>query len=261
MVAAQILDDACENTSKSSASGSDSSTNPSLDDVDHIFTQENILPAIQKVGDSLKPTDPDFWSREEKVLCHYMRNVFLKSVIYTASKMARNCYAFLTFGEQFHDEPMSGHRGVIQPAAAKPAMRRRVNWKNMREDIEKYIRACAPCSIYKKSQRAPQGKRAAMQSPRQVAESYNIDFLTDLPCATEQNFNMCMIVVDRFSQRLFCVPTWKHATGSMVAEQFHNEISCRHVRGVPRELISDRDLRFTASSSKTKRYGKRFSGD
>jgi hypothetical protein len=44
----------------------------------------------------------------------------------------------------------------------------------------------------------------------------------------------------------------------MVAEQFHDEISCRHVRGVPRELISDRDLRFTASSSKTKRFWEAF---
>ena len=84
--------------------------------------------------------------------------------------------------------------------------------------------------MYKKSRRAPQGKRAAMQIPRQVAESYNIDFLTDLPRATEQNFDMCMIVVDRFSQRVFCVPIWKHATGSVVAEQFHDEISCKHAR-------------------------------
>jgi hypothetical protein len=35
----------------------------------------------------------------------------------------------------------------------------------------------------------------------------------------------------------------------MVAGQFHDEISCRYVRGVPRELISDRDLRFTAHIS------------
>ena len=33
----------------------------------------------------------------------------------------------------------------------------------------------------------------------------------------------------------------------MVAEQFHDEITCREVRGVPRELISDRDIRFTSN--------------
>ena len=182
----------------------------------------------------MKPTDPDFWSREEKSTVSLYEKCFLeKGYLYRVKdgkellcvpdiRRQDEDVRYQVF-EQFHDEPMSGHRGIIQTAAA---MRRRVYWKNMREDIEKYIRACAPCSMYKKSRRAPQGKRAAMQIPRQVAESYNIDFLTDLPGATEQNFNMCMIVVDRFSQRVFCVPTWKHATGSMVAEQFHDEISC-----------------------------------
>jgi hypothetical protein len=74
------------------------------------------------------------------------------------------------------------------------------------------------------------------------------DFLTDLPPATEQKFDMAMIVVDRFSQRVFVIPTWKIARGPMCAEQFHDEITCRNVRGVPmgvpRELISDRDVHF-----------------
>jgi hypothetical protein len=85
--------------------------------------------------------------------------------------------------------------------------------------------------------------------------------IATISSATEQNFrilNMRLIVVDRFSQRVFLVPTWKHATGSMVVEQFHDEISCRHMRGVPRELISDRDLRFTAPSSKTKTFWEAF---
>ena len=193
MVATQVLDDCTkvgtsENTSKDSASDSDSSTNPSFEnpsiDVDHVFTQKNILPAIQKVGDSLKPTDPDFWSREEKSTVSLYEKCFLeKGYLYRVKdgkellcvpdiRRQDEDVRYQVF-EQFHDEPMSGHRGIIQTAAA---MRRRVYWKNMREDIEKYIRACAPCSMYKKSRRAPQGKRAAMQIPRQVAESYNIDF-------------------------------------------------------------------------------------
>jgi hypothetical protein len=57
MVATQVLDDytkssTSENTSKGSASDSDSSTNPSFEnpslDIDHIFTQKNILHAIKK---------------------------------------------------------------------------------------------------------------------------------------------------------------------------------------------------------------------
>ena len=64
---------------------------------------------------------------------------------------------------------------------------------------------------------------------------------------------MAMVVIDKFLQRLFIIPTWKKAIGAMVAEQFHDEITCREVRGVPRELISDRDIRFT-SNSKNQKY-------
>ena len=45
---------------------------------------------------------------------------------------------------------------------------------------------------------------------------------------------MAMIVVDRFSQRVFVISTWKIATGPMCAEPFHDEITCRNVRGVPK---------------------------
>ena len=85
-----------------------------------------------------------------------------------------------------------------------------------------------------------------------------VNFLTDLPPATKQKFDMAMIVVDRFSQRVFVIPTWKIATGPMCAEQFHDEITCRNVRGVPRELISDRDVRFISTSVKKKTFWEAF---
>ena len=67
---------------------------------------------------------------------------------------------------------------------------------------------------------------------------------------------MAMIVLDRFSQRLFVLPTRKTATGEMCAELFHDEITCRAVRGCPREVISDRDVRFTSNSKMKKLSGK-----
>jgi hypothetical protein len=99
-----------------------------------------------------------------------------------------------------------------------------------------------------------------MQIPCHIAKSYNINFLTDLQPATEQKFDMAMIVVDRFSQRVFVIPTWKIAAEPMCAEQFHDEITCRNVCGVPRELISDRDVRFISTSVKKTHVGRLFSG-
>ena len=59
---------------------------------------------------------------------------------------------------------------------------------------------------------------------------------------------MAIIVRDRFSQRLFIVPTRKKTTDALVAKQFYDEITCRAVRWVPRELISDRDFRLNYNS-------------
>jgi hypothetical protein len=95
------------------------------------------LPAIQKVENSLKPTDPDFWSREEKSTVSLYEKCFLeKGYLYRVKdgkellcvpniRRQDEDVRYQVF-EQFHDEPMSGHRGVIQIAAA---MRRRVYWK------------------------------------------------------------------------------------------------------------------------------------
>ena len=77
----------------------------------------------------------------------------------------------------------------------------------MDRDIRKFVGACTCCQMNKKSRRAPTGKRASMQIPHAPMESYNIDFLTDLPPATDLKYDMAMVVLDRFSQRLFTIPT------------------------------------------------------
>ena len=91
----------------------------------------------------------------------------------------------------------------------------------------------------------PQGEMVPVQVPSTICHSYNIDYLTDLPPATEMKYDMLMVIVDRHSMRTFAIPTWRRSTGNMAAEQFHDEICARHGRGIPREIISDRDVRFT----------------
>ena len=240
------------------------SENPELNKklVDDITDSATELPkavvdaAIEEQSKKLLPPSLDFWSKEEKAALSLYRVCFIENGYLYRVIDGREllCVPDITRNqenvryslfEQFHDVPMAGHRGVVQTYSA---MRRRVYWKCMDRDIRKYVGACTCCQMNKKSRRAPTGKRASMQIPHAPMESYNIDFLTDLPPATDLKYDMAMVVLDRFSQRLFIIPTWKKATGAMVAEQFHDEITCREVRGVPRELIADRDIRFTSNS-------------
>ena len=256
------------------------SDNPELKKKISESSENKILPkalvdaAIKKQGDALLPPAHtprvnsllDFWAPEEKKCLSLYRvcfidNGFLYRVVdgkellcVPNTKKNGESVRYSVF-EHFHDEPMAGHRGVVQTYAA---MRRRLYWKYMDQDIRRFIKSCTCCQMNKKSRRQPTGLRAALQIPNEPMESYNIDFLTDLPPATDQKFDMAMIVLDRFSQRLFVLPTRKTATGEMCAELFHDEITCRAVRGCPREVISDRDVRFTSNSKMKKTFWEGF---
>eukprot|EP01050_Picozoa_sp_SAG11_P021993 SAG11_NODE_4040_length_2092_cov_2.909684_3_plen_244_part_00 len=70
--------------------------------------------------------------------------------------------------------------------------------------------------------------------------------ITDLPESGPQRYNFCLIIVDRHSQRVFHIHTWKTSKAEDVARQFYDEIVCKQDRGFPKEIISDRDSRFTA---------------
>ena len=121
----------------------------------------------------------------------------------------------------FHDAPWAGHRGVQY---TYQTLRRCFYWPRMRQDVETFISSCSVCQMNKKNRQKPQGEMQTLQIPKRIFQSYNIDFLTDLPAATEAKYDMLMIVVDHHSTRLFAIPTWKRSTGSIVAEQFYDEI-------------------------------------
>ena len=61
------------------------------------------------------------------------------------------------------------------------------------------------------------------------------------------------MVVDRFSKKVRCLPTWKKSDGKIVAELFVNHVVLgSDGNGVPMEIIADRDTRFTSTNSKAK---------
>ena len=100
----------------------------------------------------------------------------------------------------------------------------------MRQDVEKFVSTCDICQMNKPSRLKPQGEMIPVQIPDTICMSYNIDYLTDLPEATEMTYDMLMIIVDRHSMRIFAIPTWRRSTGAIAAEQFHDEICARYGR-------------------------------
>ncbi|MBW0483066.1 hypothetical protein O181_022781 [Austropuccinia psidii MF-1] len=73
-----------------------------------------------------------------------------------------------------------------------------------------------------------------------------MDWVTGLVQGGKENFNACLIIVDRFRKSVSCLPCHKEHTEMDNALLFWNNIisTC----GVPKIIISGRDPRFTSES-------------
>ncbi|MBW0513633.1 hypothetical protein O181_053348 [Austropuccinia psidii MF-1] len=71
-----------------------------------------------------------------------------------------------------------------------------------------------------------------------------MDLVTGLVPGAKENFNAFMIIVDRFSKILRCLPCHKEDTAMDTALLFWNNVisTC----GIPKIIISDRDPKFTS---------------
>ena len=76
----------------------------------------------------------------------------------------------------------------------------------------------------------------------------SMDFLTDLPASGPEKYDSLRVIVDRFHMRKYIIRTWKYCTAKLCAEQFFEYIVCDQCNGMAREIISDRDMIFTAKS-------------
>ncbi|MBW0517743.1 hypothetical protein O181_057458 [Austropuccinia psidii MF-1] len=82
------------------------------------------------------------------------------------------------------------------------------------------------------------------KEPKHPWETINMDWVTGLVPGGKENFNACLIIVDRFTKSMRCLPCHKEDTAMHTALLFWNNIisTC----GVPKIIISDRDPKVTS---------------
>ncbi len=70
-----------------------------------------------------------------------------------------------------------------------------------------------------------------------------MDLIVGLPKieTTEGDYSKILVAVDRFSSRTFLMPCLTNVTASLLGETFVDYVCLEHGRGIPVELISDRD--------------------
>ncbi|KAK1631520.1 hypothetical protein QYE76_005835 [Lolium multiflorum] len=99
-------------------------------------------------------------------------------------------------------------------------------WPKMRRDVDRYVRRCITCNK-SKSKLKPHGLYTPLPAPTTPWEDISMDFVLGLP-RTKRGHDSIFVVVDRFSKM---------------------EIVRLH--GVPKTIVSDRDVKFMSYFWKT----------
>ena len=148
-----------------------------------------------------------------------------------------------------HDAPMAGHLGVNRMSAL---IRRSFWWPKMDKNIRKQVRQCQQCQQNKSRHGRIQGEYTPVIPPIRRWSEVSLDFITDLPksyLTDDICYDSIFVVMDQTSKRIHLFPFNMKFGTVKAAEIYFKEVVKLH--GLPDTILSDRDVRFTASFWKT----------
>ena len=116
-------------------------------------------------------------------------------------------------------------------------------WPGMKRDVTKFVARCLICQKVKIEHQRPSGLLQNPKIPEWKWESITMDFVTGLPKI--RNHDAIWVIVDRFTKTAHFLPISIHFSPDKLAEIYIKEIVRLH--GTPKNIISDRDPRFTSN--------------
>ncbi|KAI3742503.1 hypothetical protein L1987_60187 [Smallanthus sonchifolius] len=136
-------------------------------------------------------------------------------------------------------------RYSIHPGADKmyQDLRQQYWWPGMKRDIALYEAKCLTCSKVKAEHQRPSGLLEQPKIPVWKWENLAMDFITKLP-RTLSGYDSIWVIIDRLTKSAHFLPIREDYRVEKLARIYIDEIVSRH--GVPLNIISDRDARFTS---------------
>ena len=145
---------------------------------------------------------------------------------------------------ELHGGGLAGHLGITKTTQA---LEQRYYWPHLRRDTRRMIGRCSICTIDKMTKQNT-GQYLPLPVPDSPWQEVSLDFVLGLP-RTQRQLDSILVVVDRFSKMAHFVACSKTTDAAHTARIFFNEIVRLH--GVPRCIVSDRDVRFMSTFWKT----------
>eukprot|EP00253_Pinus_taeda_P005349 PITA_05349 len=147
--------------------------------------------------------------------------------------------------DEFHVSHYAGHPGYQKMITA---IRKEYFWPGMKKNIVEYLSQCLECQQIKAEHQHPAGLLQPLQIPEWKWEVISMDFITGLP-KTKRNNDSIFVVVDKLSKAAHFIPVQSTYRAAQIAHIFMQNIFRLH--GLPKNIISDRDVKFTSAFWKT----------
>ena len=120
-------------------------------------------------------------------------------------------------------------------------------WKNMVSDVQAFCETCQTCKTSKPSNQKPYGLLNPLSVPSYPWESIGMDFVGPLPESGNRDgmFDSITVVICLLTSMVHLIPSRTNYKASQLAELIFEHIYKLH--GLPRNIISDRDVLFTST--------------
>jgi hypothetical protein len=141
---------------------------------------------------------------------------------------------------ELHDSPTGAHCGRNRMLAEAQS---RFEWRGMAGDVEQYVLTCDACQRNKHSKQLTPG----LLMPLPLPEEPCLHWTTDAVCGlkrTKRGFDAIQVYVDRLTKLKRFAATRTSDGSVQLADTTLRTIIGPH--GMPRSLVSDRDVRITA---------------
>jgi hypothetical protein len=119
-------------------------------------------------------------------------------------------------------------------------------WPMIKTDTKNDVKGCSECQKNKIIHQPGHVSLSPLPIPKQPWQEISIDMIGPLP--KSDNYDLILVIVDRFSKMIHLIPTKTSLSSSKLAEIYKKEVW--HLHGIPRRIISDRGPQFTSKFMK-----------
>jgi transposase InsO family protein len=138
-----------------------------------------------------------------------------------------------------HDIPIAGHLGNNR---MYNRIKERYYWKNMRSDVENYIKKCPPCQRNKALRKTNRAPMQITSTSTAAFERVSLDIVGPLPESGQAKLKYILTLQDDLTKYSVSYPT-RSVTAEETSECLLHFIS---LFGIPKTILTDQGTNFTA---------------